>query len=107
MKIPTSVRLALALVLAGGFIGAYGQDAPITMPLKSVPTFSTANIARQGHFYVGGKWAGEPGKEVMRGAMYVEVWVPKVIRYKYPIVFVQSGGGQTNVAMLMLSLIHI
>jgi pimeloyl-ACP methyl ester carboxylesterase len=26
--------------------------------------------------------------------------VPKQIRYKYPIVFVQAGGGQTNVAML-------
>jgi pimeloyl-ACP methyl ester carboxylesterase len=37
----------------------------------------------------------------MRGAMYVEVWEPKVVRYKYPIVFVQSGGGQTNVALLM------
>jgi pimeloyl-ACP methyl ester carboxylesterase len=32
--------------------------------------------------------------------MYVEVWIPKTIRYKYPIVFVQAGGGQTNVAML-------
>jgi pimeloyl-ACP methyl ester carboxylesterase len=43
---------------------------------------------------------GEPGKEFMRGAMYVEVWVPKEIRYKYPIVFIQAGGGQTNVALL-------
>src|SRR6202158_233113 len=76
------------------------KDAPVAPPLKSVPTFSTANIARQGHFYVGGKWVGEAGKEFMRGAMYVEVWVPKQIRYKYPIVFIQSGGGQTHVAML-------
>jgi pimeloyl-ACP methyl ester carboxylesterase len=65
-----------------------------------VPTFSTANIARQGHFYVGGKWVGEPGHEIMRGAMYVETWVPKKIRFKYPILFIQSGGGETNVALL-------
>jgi pimeloyl-ACP methyl ester carboxylesterase len=36
----------------------------------------------------------------MRGAMYVETWVPKQIRYPYPIVFIQSGGGQSNIAML-------
>ena len=49
---------------------------------------------------MGGKWVGEPGKEVMHGAMYVEVWVPKKIRHPYPIVFVQGGGGQTVVASL-------
>jgi hypothetical protein len=37
---------------------------------------------------------GEPGKETMDGAMYVEVWVPKDIRHPYPIVFVTGGGGQ-------------
>ena len=45
------------------------KDVPVVPPLTSVPTFSTANIARQGHFYVGGKWGGKPGQEVMRGAM--------------------------------------
>ena len=96
----TAILLALAVLLVCGWFNAKAQDSPIAMPLKSVPTFSTANIGRQGHFYVGGKWVGEAGKEFMRGAMYVEVWVPKDIRYKYPIVFVQSGGGQTNVALL-------
>src|SRR5467141_3271995 len=99
MKISIAI-FTLTAVLAGGSPRASAQDAPIAIPLKSVPTFSTANIARQGHFYVGGKWVGEPGKEYMRGAMYVEVWVPKAIRYKYPIVFIPSGGGQSNVAML-------
>jgi hypothetical protein len=73
MKISIPI-FALAAALAGGSSRASAQDAPIAIPLKSVPTFSTANIARQGHFYVGGKWVGEPGKEYMRGAMYVEVW---------------------------------
>ncbi len=42
-------------------------------PPSSIPTFSTEKIAREGFFYVGGRYVGEPGKEVMHGAMYVEV----------------------------------
>ncbi len=101
MKISTILLSGLAFVLASP-CGAQqmGKDVPASSPFTSVPTFSTANIARQGHFYVGGKWVGQPGHEVMRGAMYVETWVPKKIRYKYPILFVQSGGGETNVALL-------
>lgn len=81
-----------------------GQAPPsaesFSMPLKVVPTFSADKIGRQGHFYVGGRWEGPPGGEMMRGAMYVEVWVPKEVRYPYPILFVGEGGGQTSTAML-------
>jgi hypothetical protein len=80
MRILTALLSALTAVFVGGCFEANAQNAPVAIPLKSVPTFSTANIAREGHFYVGGKWFGEPGKEYMRGAMYVEVWVPKEIR---------------------------
>jgi pimeloyl-ACP methyl ester carboxylesterase len=101
MRISTAQLSLLALVLVcNGRAQQAPKDAPVVLPLTTVPTFSTANIARQGHFYVGGKWVGKPGEEIMRGAMYVETWVPKKIRYKYPIVFIQSGGGQTNVALL-------
>ncbi len=100
-KTPAAVLAAAAFLIAGE-CGAQQKSkaAAAAPPFTSVPTFSTANIARQGHFYVGGKWVGKPGEEIMRGAMYVETWVPKKIRYKYPIVFVQSGGGETNVALL-------
>src|SRR5467141_3909496 len=100
MKIATAFLSGLAAIILTGWFKVDAQNVPVAIPLKSVPTFSTANIGHQGHFYVGGKWVGEPDKEYMRGAMYVEVWVPKEIRYRYPIVFVQSGGGQTNVALL-------
>jgi len=101
-KIRGSVALLIALisVLFTSLFAAGASDAAVSIPLTSVPTFSTENIGRQGHFYVGGKWVGEPGKEKMRGAMYVEVWVPKKIRHPYPILFVQAGGGQTNIALL-------
>src|SRR6204780_1260706 len=97
----TAVFTVLGFIsAAGGGAQQSAKDGPVVPPLTSVPTFSTENIARQGHFYVGGKWVGKPGEEVMRGAMYVETWVPKKIRYKYPILFIQSGGGETNVALL-------
>jgi hypothetical protein len=94
MRKSIAVLSVLAAVLGGGWFRSNAQRGVIALPLKSVPTFSTANIGRQGHFYVGGKWVGEPGKETMDGAMYVEVWVPKDIRHPYPIVFVTGGGGQ-------------
>ena len=101
VKMWSAAVSALAFLVASQCGAQQSQkDVSNAPPFTSVPTFSTANIARQGHFYVGGKWVGEPGKEVMRGQMYVETWVPKKIRYKYPILFVQSGGGETNVALL-------
>jgi pimeloyl-ACP methyl ester carboxylesterase len=94
MRKSVAVLSALAAVLIGGWFRSDAQNGNVVVPLKSVPTFSTANIGRQGHFYVGGHYVGEPGKETMDGAMYVEVWVPKDIRHPYPLVFVTGGGGQ-------------
>lgn len=92
--------LVYACVLAAcQFTLAQNQER-YAMPLKTVPTFSTENIARQGHFYIGGKWVQEKDGHHMRGAMYVEVWVPKKIRHPYPVLFIQAGGGQTNIALL-------
>jgi len=73
-----------------------GASPSKAMPPKSIPTFSTENIARKGFFYAGGAYWGERGKEVMRGAMYTEVWIPKQIRHAEPIVFFH-GNGQTGV----------
>jgi hypothetical protein len=99
-----STSIAIIFTLSSILLASrhvWSQDtAAVSVPFTSIPTFSTAKIGRQGHFYVGGKWVGEPGKERMRGAMYVEVWVPKKIRHPYPILFVQAGGGQTNIALL-------
>jgi pimeloyl-ACP methyl ester carboxylesterase len=100
MQISNAVIFVLSAVLLTGQFGVTADEATYSMPLTTIPTFSTEKIARQGHFYVGGKWVGESGKERMRGAMYVEVWVPKKIRHPYPILFVQAGGGQTNIALL-------
>ena len=95
MNVRTSASglVALAAVVVSGWSAGehYGAGA---RPPAGVPTFSTADIGRQGHFYVGGHYVGEPGKETMDGAMYVEVWVPKNIRHPHPVVLMTGGGGQ-------------
>jgi pimeloyl-ACP methyl ester carboxylesterase len=91
--------LIFAAVLAGTWF-ALKPRAAGSAPGASIPTFSTAEIGRQGHFYVGGHYVGAPGNENMHGAMYVEVWVPRNIRHAYPIVFVTGGGGQGAYALI-------
>jgi len=100
VRISGARLLAPAAVLVSGWFGGNTQSAAAASPPPSVPTFSTADIGRQGHFYVGGHWVGEPGKETMDGAMYVEVWVPKSIRHPYPVVFMTGGGGQGAYSLL-------
>ncbi|MFY9527508.1 MAG: alpha/beta hydrolase [Candidatus Acidiferrales bacterium] len=95
LRISSAVQAALAAVLVGASFGASAKDEAGAAPPKSIPTFSTANIARTGFFYVGGHYVGPAGKEVMGGAEYVEVMVPKKIRRRYPIVFLH-GAGQTG-----------
>src|SRR5580693_5406345 len=91
---------ALAAVLVSGWFEANAQGVARSAPPASIPTVSTADIARQGFFYVGGHYVGEAGKEIMDGAMYVEVLVPKKIRHPYPIVFFYGGQGQTSLGLL-------
>jgi len=75
---------------------AAGAVMSKAMPPKAIPTFATDSIARKGFFFAGGQYWGGPGKEIMRGAMYTEVWVPRQIRRANPIVFLH-GNGQTGV----------
>src|SRR5712691_9226779 len=96
-----NMRISSAvLVLVSGWFAANAERIPGAAAPASIVTFSTANIARQGHFYVGGHYVGEPGKETMDGAMYVEVWVPKQVRHPYPVVFITGGGGQGAYSLL-------
>jgi pimeloyl-ACP methyl ester carboxylesterase len=88
--------------LSAGFValfaicyGARAQSRAAGAPPPSIHTFSTEDIASTGFFYVGGTYVGAPGKEVMDGAEYVEVMVPKKIHHAYPIVLFH-GAGQTG-----------
>jgi pimeloyl-ACP methyl ester carboxylesterase len=49
-------------------------------------------LGQRGYFFVGGKYDGEPGKEIMRGQAYVEVLAPKDVRRPYPLVLMHGAG---------------
>ena len=79
-------------------------DPSIAMPPAEIPTFSTEHLASKAFYYAGGEYVeataafqgNRAGEKIMRGAMYVDVWVPKEIRQRYPIVLFH-GNGQTGV----------
>jgi pimeloyl-ACP methyl ester carboxylesterase len=96
MKLKWDARKAVFVaVLLGAALSTGAQNTSMAVPPASIPTFSTEDVARTGFFYAGGKYVGTPGKEVMDGAEYVEVMVPKKIRHLYPIV-IFHGAGQTG-----------
>jgi pimeloyl-ACP methyl ester carboxylesterase len=85
--------VALAAMLLRAPLGTHAaKPSSGAMPPPSIPTFSTENLGREAFFYVGGEYTGVAGKEVMHGAMYVEVMVPKQVRQRYPIVFFHGNG---------------
>jgi pimeloyl-ACP methyl ester carboxylesterase len=87
----TNMRIGLcALVTA--LAPTVAQADPPKLP---VPAIDQSAVALRGYFYVGGRYVGEPGKEIMQGQVYVEVLAPKDVRRPYPLVLIH-GAAQTN-----------
>lgn len=99
MKTSIAVTAAMMTMLICGS-GAIAQSNSGAVPPAAIPTFSSAKVARVGHFYVGGHYEGQPGKEIMFGAMYVDVMVPDKIRHPYPVIFICGGAGQTALTVM-------
>ena len=70
------------------FLPAAARAEPPKLP---VPAADQSAVAQRGYFYVGGKYAGEPGKEIMQGQAYVEVLAPKDVRRPYPLVLIHGA----------------
>jgi pimeloyl-ACP methyl ester carboxylesterase len=68
----------LAFVLIASLLPAFGQHA----------------LSTRDFFYIGGKYTGAKGNQVMAGQMYVEVLRPQKVVQKYSLVFFH-GAGQT------------
>ena len=81
-------RIAVTLALAAGaFGGTSGAVSAADEPLV---------IAKQGNFYVGGKYVENKGDRPMVGQIYVQFQIPQQQqKHPYPIVLVH-GGGQTG-----------
>ena len=69
-------RLGFALLLAS-LASVSARAEPPKLP---VPAYDQSAVALRGYFYVGGKYVGEPGKEIMEGQIYVEVIAPKAVK---------------------------
>ena len=85
-----------ALRIAGGVLLSTLAYVPAQAepPKLPVAAFDQSAVALRGYFYVGGKYVGEPGKEIMQGQIYVEVLAPKDVRRPYPLVLIH-GAAQT------------
>ncbi len=89
------VLVAMVAVFVSYWVGANSRNdvAAAVSGETGIPTFSTENIGRQGHFFVGGHYEGTPGNHLMVGSLYVETWVPKKVRHPYPILFMVNSAG--------------
>jgi pimeloyl-ACP methyl ester carboxylesterase len=63
-------------------------------PKLPVPAIDQSAVALRGFFYVGGKYVGAPGQEIMQGQIYVEVLAPRDVKRPYPLVLIH-GAAQT------------
>src|SRR5262249_52371291 len=96
IMINTSARLASSLLLlAFVLLVLTWTNARAEPPKLPVPAVDQSAVAKRGYFYVGGKYVGEPGKEIMQGQVYVEVLAPKDVRRPHPLVLIH-GAGQTG-----------
>ncbi|MEY4748940.1 MAG: hypothetical protein RIQ60_1154 [Pseudomonadota bacterium] len=75
-----------ALLATAGLMGC--TTAPASRPDPVRP------VALRDFFYVGGRYVGAPGKELMTGQMYVEKLVPSKVTQALPLVLVH-GAAQT------------
>lgn len=91
--------IAATVLLASAASTTLAQDGPGPAALPASVNAVESNVARQGYFYVGGRYAGEPDREVMIGQMYVEVWVPREVRRPYPIVLFHGASSTATTWM--------
>jgi pimeloyl-ACP methyl ester carboxylesterase len=88
MKFAALLRgLAAVSLSIAVFDAAIGGEVPRAPTVSGAESFS--------YFYAGGKYVGESGKQVMQGAMYVEMLRPKQVSQRYPLVLFH-GAAQTG-----------
>ena len=87
----TNALRLVAVLLPAVAVAPAARAEPPKLP---VPAVDQSAVAQRGYFYVGGKYVGEPGKEIMQGQIYVEVLAPKDVRRPYPLVLIH-GAAQT------------
>ena len=76
-------HVLIALALAATLSVAVDAKDPALAPLS---------IARQGYFFVGGKYSTVKDQQVMSGQLYVEFQIPSKQTHEWPIMMIHGGG---------------
>lgn len=70
---------------------APGQRSPAGSASRASGSVGSLSIARQGHFYIGGKYFDTPAGRVFAGHAYVEFQIPTHQTHPYPIVMIEGA----------------
>jgi pimeloyl-ACP methyl ester carboxylesterase len=89
-------RVAISRIACSLLLPTLAIATPVRAeaPKLPVPAVDQSAVGQRGYFYVGGKYVGTPGNEIMQGQVYVEVLAPKDVRRPYPLVLIH-GAAQT------------
>jgi pimeloyl-ACP methyl ester carboxylesterase len=86
-----------ALMLLAAFAATSHLHA--AKPAKAPAAAAPVTIAKQGYFFVAGKYSSGKDGQVMSGQMYVQFQIPQHKRHRYPVIM-WHGGGQTGTNFL-------
>jgi pimeloyl-ACP methyl ester carboxylesterase len=76
--------------LASAFLLAALAAAPAAAQNGQAKSVGPLTIAKQGHFYVGGRYVGEGKDKIWAGQAYVEYQIPKKRSHSIPIVMIHG-----------------
>jgi pimeloyl-ACP methyl ester carboxylesterase len=94
MSISMTRKLGIIAMLAASaiFTASAGSEA-------RAEGVGPLTIAKQGYFFVGGKYVDEPKSQVLAGHAYVDYQIPQELKHPYPIVMIHgccSAGSSWN-----------
>ena len=87
-----AVLALLGAMLAGAALGAQ-------TPARAAKPLGPVTIAKQGYFFVAGKYGDTKSDQTMTGQMFVQFQIPQQRKHRYPVVM-WHGGGQTGTNFL-------
>jgi pimeloyl-ACP methyl ester carboxylesterase len=82
-----------------GALAAGALAVSLALPAGAHDKSDGLDLADHGYFFAGGSYVPSGNDQIMAGQIYVEYFVPKKKKQKYPVVMVH-GGGQTGTNFL-------
>ena len=73
-------------------ISVDAQQPAVAPPLRQLVESRQITTAKQGYFFVGGRYLDADDGRLMSGQMYVEFYTPAKVTRPYPLVMFSGGG---------------